>query len=61
MEAICSSEKLVLTRATRRHIPEDGVFYFYTLSGLECPNLTLRFAVTDIYEELLERKIAAPV
>jgi hypothetical protein len=24
MEAICSSKTLVLTRATRRHIPENG-------------------------------------
>jgi hypothetical protein len=25
MEAMCSSETSVLTRATRRHMPEDGI------------------------------------
>jgi hypothetical protein len=27
MEVICSSETLVLTRATQRHIPEDGIIH----------------------------------
>jgi hypothetical protein len=26
MEAICSFETLVITRATRHHIPEEGIF-----------------------------------
>jgi hypothetical protein len=29
MEAICSSETSVLTRATRRHIPEDSILHLY--------------------------------
>jgi hypothetical protein len=31
MEAIRSSETLLLTRATRRHIPEDGILKFIYL------------------------------
>jgi hypothetical protein len=32
MKATCSSETLVLTRATQRHIPKDGIFSHLILS-----------------------------
>jgi hypothetical protein len=31
MEALCSSETLVLTIPTRRNIPEDGIFQLYSV------------------------------
>jgi hypothetical protein len=35
MEAIRSSETLVLTRATRRHIQEDGILHSYRRENLK--------------------------
>jgi hypothetical protein len=35
MEAISSSETSVLTRATRRNVPEDGIFYIHRLENLK--------------------------
>jgi hypothetical protein len=36
MEAICSSKTLVLTTATQRHIPEDGILFQLHLFGPLC-------------------------
>jgi hypothetical protein len=35
MEAICFSETSVLTRITRRHIPEDGILHSYRSENLK--------------------------
>jgi hypothetical protein len=35
MEAVCSSESLVLTRATRRNIPEHGIVYSHRRENLK--------------------------
>jgi hypothetical protein len=36
METVCSFEASVLTRATRRHIPEDGIFQTINVFAVSC-------------------------
>jgi hypothetical protein len=50
MEAISSSEASVHTRSTRRHIPEDGMFYVtYFSVGIKRTISLLRHVLNDIY------------
>jgi hypothetical protein len=41
MEAIRSSETSVLTRATRRNVPEDGIFHVHFVKTLDLTKLHL--------------------
>jgi hypothetical protein len=43
MEVKCSFETLILTRATRRNVPEDGIVY--SLSPVKTSNLTSDYFV----------------
>jgi hypothetical protein len=42
MEAICSSETSILTRTTRRHIPEDDIPHSHRRENLKSYNISWR-------------------
>jgi hypothetical protein len=58
MEAIRSSEKSVLTRTTRRHIPEDGIFHSHRRQNLKSYILLL-FVSYRLLGFLLDREDGA--
>jgi hypothetical protein len=49
IEAIRSSETYVLARATRRHIPQDGILHLKHFVQ-ELPNICLRRNITSVSE-----------
>jgi hypothetical protein len=52
-EALNSSEMSVLTRVTRRNIPEDGILHSYRRENLKSNIASLLLLHTDPVEQLL--------
>jgi hypothetical protein len=53
MDTLGSSETLVLTRATRRHIPEDGILHSHRSENLKSYQISRLFngAISAILHE----------